>query len=300
MTRPDAWAGYWSRGEAGAGGCIPDAPPQIEALLDRLWTEFARALPKGGAVLDLATGNGTVLRRIAARRRDLKLTGIDASPSLPPAPPGIRFLAGTAMEALPFPDGSFEAVTSQFGFEYGDPERIVRELVRVLKGGTLRFLIHHEASVLVRHNAARRRALAWAARESGLLNKARNLASARKALPLPTPTLFRLAISEARSRFPGQPVATEFVTAIAQSLELGARRPPAETLQVLDSLAAKSSDEIGRIDALERSAIDAEGVGSIAEMLRAAGFAADVRQVDEPGGGPFAWLVDARLVQTQA
>ena len=71
-------------------------------------------------VLDLATGNGRVMAQLLEKRRDLKLLGIDRAAALPPPPRGSKIRAGTNMEDLPLPDGQFAAVTSQFGFEYGD------------------------------------------------------------------------------------------------------------------------------------------------------------------------------------
>jgi ubiquinone/menaquinone biosynthesis C-methylase UbiE len=298
MSR-NPWAAYWAKGgdgasgAPGAGGCLPQADETIAPVLDKVWRDFAAALRPKARVIDLATGDGTVLRRLKAARSGLDLVGVDSAPSLPPAPAGIRLMAGVEMESLPFRDATFDAATSQFGIEYGDPAGIADELARVLKAGAaVRFVVHHAASQIVVHNRARRRALAWAAQESGLVDKARRLAQARAAAALPTPAAFRAGVSEARSLFPDQPVAAEFAAAIVQTLDLGRGRPPGEAVGRLDALAARAADEMGRIAALEMAARDEARIGAIAMQFGASGIGLNAPAIlEEQGGGPLAWLL---------
>jgi len=293
----DRWADYWAGSGGRSGGCLPNAAGGARAALDRLWRDFARDLPAKARLLDLATGDGAVPRTIRAARRDLVLTGVDSAPALPPAPAGIRLQAGVAMERLPFADAAFDAVTSQFGIEYGDVARIAAEAARVLKvGGRLRAAVHHAAGAIVGHNLGRRDALGWAVGESGLLDRGRRLAAARAAAALPTPRSFRAAIEQARTSFPGQTAAAEFAAAVADTLDMGASRPPRETLEVLATLEARGRAEIARLDALAKAARDEEGIGRLADALGAAGLAVSPPRplAESPsGGGVIAWVVDA-------
>lgn len=290
-----AWGNFW-QSRTGGTGCLPEALREIEAVQRARWEELARTLPRGARVLDLATGNGVVLGMLGAVRSDLKLTGVDSAPALPPSPRGLTLKAGVAMESLPFADGSFGAVTSQFGIEYGVIRETAVEVSRVLSGGgRFRAIVHHADGPILAHNRARREGLRWAAGTSGYLERARTFARARRMGPLPTPPSFKAAPAEARRLFPAQPVAEEFVTAILQTLELGRRGPPDEVLEVLTTLAERAENEIARIDSLEASVQDEGGITALQAALEGAGLATVPPEplFEASGKRPFAWLLDA-------
>lgn len=108
----------------------------VEPLLD------AAGVGPGTELLDLACGPGIVAG--AARARGAMPTGIDFSSTMIAlarvAHPEIRFEEADA-EALPFGDGSFDAVVSNFGIHHmPDPVRALSEARRVLRrGGTIAF-----------------------------------------------------------------------------------------------------------------------------------------------------------------
>lgn len=107
---------------------------------------FAGVRP-GHSVLDVGTGTGVVA--ITARRRGAVVTGLDLTPELLTRAKENAVLANVDdivwregdVESLPFADGSFDTVLSQFGHMFAPrPEIATREMLRVLKpGGRLAF-----------------------------------------------------------------------------------------------------------------------------------------------------------------
>jgi ubiquinone/menaquinone biosynthesis C-methylase UbiE len=115
----------------------------LRGMYRRLAADVAGAAPHGGAVLDVGTGPGVLLVELAARRPDLRLTGVDLSADMVAAatrnlaPFGERARAQVAdVTSLPFPDRSFDLIVSSLSLHHWDyPEAAVPELARVLRPG---------------------------------------------------------------------------------------------------------------------------------------------------------------------
>lgn len=100
----------------------------------------------GQRVLDVACGTGVVA--VTAARQGARVTGLDLTPELIErarensaiAKVDVDWHVGDA-EELPFENGAFDVVVSQFGHMFAPrPEVAVAELLRVLKpGGTIAF-----------------------------------------------------------------------------------------------------------------------------------------------------------------
>jgi len=108
--------------------------------------EFAEIKP-GETVLDVGTGTGVVA--ITAARAGASVTGLDLTPALLDVARenarvarlgATQWLEGDA-ENLPFPDGQFDVVVSQFGHMFAPrPDVTVAQMRRVLKpGGRIAF-----------------------------------------------------------------------------------------------------------------------------------------------------------------
>ena len=114
--------------------------PPAASLVD-----FAGIRP-GEAVLDVACGTGVVA--VTAGQRGARVRGLDLSPVLLEdarrnaalVKADIEFREGDA-EALPYKDGEFDVVLSQFGHMFAPrPDVALREMLRVLKpGGRIAF-----------------------------------------------------------------------------------------------------------------------------------------------------------------
>jgi ubiquinone/menaquinone biosynthesis C-methylase UbiE len=115
----------------------------LRRMYRRLAADVAGVAPHGGAVLDVGTGPGVLLVELAARRPDLRLTGVDLSADMVAA--AVRNLAPFGERAgarvgdvtsLPFPDRSFDLIVSSLSLHHWDhPEAAVPELARVLRPG---------------------------------------------------------------------------------------------------------------------------------------------------------------------
>ncbi len=118
----------------------------IEPLLD------AVRAGKGMRLLDVATGPGYVAA--AASQRGASVIGVDFSAAMVAEAsrqyPGVEFRDGDA-EALPFPNGSFDAVVMNFGLLHlGSPEQAFIEAHRVLRtSGQFAFTVWCKPEVAV-------------------------------------------------------------------------------------------------------------------------------------------------------
>jgi len=141
-TAPDFEAIKARQQQAWASGDFHAVAARIMLVAEHL--ADAADLHAGWRVLDVATGSGNAA--IAAARLGCEAVGVDYVPALlergrrRAAAEGldVELLEGDA-EALPFPDASFDAVTSVFGSMFApDHAQAAAELLRVCRpGGTI-------------------------------------------------------------------------------------------------------------------------------------------------------------------
>lgn len=154
--RRQAWSSYWAQGALHS--CTGSFDARYSGAIGAFWDAVVAGIPPRSRLLDLATGNGALPLRLWETLGEASGTRIDAvdlatlAPSwyAPATHPGIAFHSGVAMESLPFADGSFDRVFSQFGLEYARWPEALLECVRVAgDGAQLAFVMHHAGSVLV-------------------------------------------------------------------------------------------------------------------------------------------------------
>lgn len=159
-ARRNAWSSYWANGALHS--CASSFVGNYAGAIADFWRPSFERLQPGGRMLDIATGNGALPMLSWEQRKSGGGVSIDAVDLAVVAPawhdPGkhaaIRFHSGVSMEQLPFPDQSFDLVTSQYGLEYGPWPEALHECMRVCRtDGAAAFILHHAGSVLVKVGA---------------------------------------------------------------------------------------------------------------------------------------------------
>lgn len=153
------WSIFWQSNQLHS--CMPATFNQSPVHLNQIWQNFFDSLDAGATILDMGTGNGSLITQAAKvsgnKAEPFTLHGVDLA-SIDP----FRYVASTsqllgevhfhpdtAMETLPFDEPLFDAVVSQYALEYSNVNESVAEAVRVLKpGGWVRFLLHADDGVL--------------------------------------------------------------------------------------------------------------------------------------------------------
>lgn len=153
LRNRDSWSRYWAlQPDHSLAGTFDAGYGQA---ISNFWQGIARRLPDSASVLDLATGNAPLPRLLLHWRPDLSIDAIDAAQIAPVwLPPGEAamptFHSHVCCEALPFSDASFDLVTSQYGIEYSDLNRSLREVARILRAdGIFAAVIHSAGSRIV-------------------------------------------------------------------------------------------------------------------------------------------------------
>jgi ubiquinone/menaquinone biosynthesis C-methylase UbiE len=248
-------------------------------------------LPGATTVLDLACGRGAVLRALQKGNSGLDLTGVDLA-ELPQSGKGrFRLIGKTDLASLPFENGRFGAVTSQFGIEYSDIESSAREILRVsAPQAALFFVTHHRDSPIVAKNRARLAALDAIA-QSAIFKNAGQLAAQSGGSLAMIRQAFQF-IAQAHLR---QPVVTEIAGGIEDALKKRSR----QALKRLAEIEENLSLERGILRALESVALDSGGVAGMMERFDDSVTWRDPVPLVEPTiAAPLAWIISGQRQET--
>lgn len=276
-----AWSDYWS--DSAGAGCLPGAPPALLAELASTWRSAALRLAPGASVLDVAAGDGAIMRAMRAVRPDIQLTGIDSA-VVGPAAAAIGVKGGVHADALPFDDGRFDAVLSQFGIEYC-PKQAIAEAVRVAApGATILLICHHADSIAVKHNA-RRAAAMVAMVEAGLLSLAR-----RVALGGTDDAATTAKINRACEAYRDQSIVGELPLALARAL---AGR---KAVAMVQAIAVRALAEIDRLQAMQAAALNETAAAGVVAEFDRLGAHCSARAVLIERGSPMAWEIRGKRV----
>ncbi|MDX1404798.1 MAG: methyltransferase domain-containing protein [Woeseiaceae bacterium] len=313
------WDQIWQSGKA---NCFSDydGSPNAQLIRDE-WSRFFARLDDGQRLLDLCTGNGAVLvvalecARAAGNR--ISACGIDSASIAPSsevadAGPGDTWFIRAAVEALPFADASFDAVTSQFGVDYIQPGAAAREALRVLTdGGRGMFISHASGGITVTQAEAELQDIDELQNEIAIFPAAQEAfpkvwAAERASRPLPQADLataqaahdrFHQALAKIGETFQQRAAFAVYRDTgdILQHAFLNRQHFPVETL--LDKVREVEQSVLlhkARLEALVGAALDESRCREYVEACRQHGaMACDYRPIGAANGdGQLAWAID--------
>jgi len=307
----DSWTAYWRTGTGAS--CFEG--PELEVRLTQVWNDYVDALPNDARILDLATGNGAVARSCAARARardiGLHIAAVDAAeidpPKCVPDPEQlfrhVRFSGGVRLEALPFADGEFDGVVSQFGFEYANEEQAAAEAARVLApGGRVRLIIHARDGAVARDIGRRLERLRSVLAENGPMSLVLTLARAAEAgdaATLGSKSGHLAAAAELVRRLEHNPPPDDSALFYSKEfLSLWAQRSrywPADLRRSVEQGWTNATGVATRQEQMLHAARSEDDIGRIGERFTEAGLTLDaVGQIrDDRRGVQIAWMVSA-------
>ncbi len=314
-ARRAAWTRYWGTGALHS--CAGSWDGNYGGAIAAYWQQRFAALRPEHRVLDLGTGNGPLPALILESLGAEGLPRVDAVDLAEPSPAWlarspatarerIRFTGGVDMTALPFDDGSFDLVCSQFGFEYADRNRALTEIPRVLApGGVVALVCHHAESRLAEVAREEVAHIEWLTGDGQVFDHARAL----------LPYIALSASAEGVARLRGDPAANAARDAFNASLgslqERAARSAvpdplyeSADALMRLMQMTAAEGEPRGRaaLDAWRGALADAAlrywNTHSTARLEIEAVLGSNGMSVESTllreGGHLLAWAIDAR------
>ena len=156
MSKTDqGWADYWQT-DGDSGEVFVNAKGDRHPSLGEYWNGvFDQAAP-GTRVIDLASGAGSIFAHLPVDHgfqlyaADIAVEALD---SLAKRIPGVTTAVCSA-DAVPYDDGSFDLVLSQFGVEYAGIDAFTEAARLVAPGGRLDALCHVEDGYIDRNNKA--------------------------------------------------------------------------------------------------------------------------------------------------
>ncbi|KWV95450.1 class I SAM-dependent methyltransferase [Erythrobacter sp. AP23] len=251
--RKDAvWKDFWAAQNASSAPAVVST--QWDAITRAqfdVWTDFLREVKGGAKVLDIATGAGKVLHMMRATRPDLELYGIDIAQDFPDPPHKTKLVGGVHMEEMPFDDGQFDVVVSQFGFEYGDTEAGAKEILRVLHAeGRMAFMVHRGDGPIVAHNRKRIEQISWLRDENSLFSRIVEMIPVDSSISQEAYDFAKDLAARGERKFGLGSVAWEIPEAVRRTLILGAKGSREKLIGTLDLIEEQAESEVDRIRSL--------------------------------------------------
>ena len=195
LLTDDEWEQFWRHGNVTT--FERSGNPNYDGEIREFWERQFATLREGARIVDLATGNGAVAllaaEYSATHDRQFRVDALDRAAIQPQKNlkearaarewlKGVRFRGGAPNESTGLKSECADLVTSQYGFEYGNPSASACEATRILKpGGRIALITHHANSVVVREAREGLEQHRLCLRREQLLTRARRVVDAMAA-----------------------------------------------------------------------------------------------------------------------
>lgn len=310
------WDAFWrAREKAVAQEDAGAHDPAPVRYWEAFFQEAIERKPRA-RIMDIACGNGAVTAIAMAAAQDaganVDMHCVDYSMSavdeLCKRFPEVEGVACDARK-IPYQDGEFDIVVSQFGIEYAGPEAFAEAARLVATGGTVTALAHL-ADGAINRECADNLAVAVALREAQLMSLARDAFKA--GFDLIAGKISEPEFQEADKRLaPAVEVAKQILKDkgplaaggllarlyrdIGHMYTRMQNYVPGEIFAWFDGMSDELVSYEGRMASMTRCALDAPGIQSIAAGIRSLGFTVeppDTLSLAE-SGSPAAWILTA-------
>jgi SAM-dependent methyltransferase len=246
------------------------------------------------------------VRQIGLRIDAVDAAAIDPAKVADPArlAADIRFHGGVRLEALPFAVASFDAIVSQFGFEYADEDQAVAEVARVAApGARLSFVMHAQDGGVSRDISRRLDRLRAVLHERGPVTLVRTLARALEAGDSATVARESVHLRDAANVTrdlakdpPADDAALFYASEFLRSWSLRERYKASDLRRSIEEGWANADGVATRQDEMLRVARTRDGVIALAAKFASQGFSTTQQHElhDQRRGVQFAWLWTAQ------
>lgn len=310
------WDRYWQFDRVAS--CFDSETANYSGAFKKEWRGFFADLPEDAKILDLCTGNGAVARLAAeyavAEDKEFAIVGVDKAAIKPEkfvtptkGQDRIEFLGGVAAEHLPFDEDYFDAVVSQYGFEYTNTEAVVEQISEVLKPASPGKLICHAAEGVVAENGTEEAALirfveedlgiydaAIKATEAVWTVEKADAAEARELAPVANRRLdaYKRAMKALVARLKENPdnhFLYNTYGLLRHTFEVRAHFPLDPLVEKIEDARTEALAHLGRVEALLEASVSESNCRALKTVLETKGFS-DVRFE------PFSIENDSKLV----
>ena len=253
------WQAFWKRQRSSnIPSILGGERDAVSKAQFQAWSRFVGNLRPEATVLDLATGMGKLPLMLRELQPKLDIKGIDVAEPLPDHGEGIELFGGVSMEATPFPDVSFDAVVSQFGFEYGETKAVSAEILRVIKPeGRIALMVHRGDSPILIQNCKRKEQIEWVHRQALFSRVMSALAENPSDCEAGVAIAQGIAI-KGQQKFGSRSLAWEIPEAVRRTLHFALRDTRKKLIETLKLIEQQSENELGCIRSLEKASRTAD------------------------------------------
>ncbi len=303
------WDEFW---RGGSDAAIVGDRGATSPALKGFWSEaFSGLVAMGGeecSLLDLASGAGVVSETALAHISAREVTAVDISAAAVNATRsrlGVKGIVANCAD-LPFSDGAFSCVASQYGLEYAGQDAFGEAARALAPGGAFVALVHVRGGA-IEAECSRDADVAGAVIESNVLSAvadAFQIASGRTGAHAPQAAMAAnrealmkgaQALKTVRATY-GDTAASGLAVRINDDIaRLFQRMSAYEPQEVLDwsaGVEAETRSYLARMTSMQNAALDEPAVQDAAERMRAHDvvFETTVPQRLYDGAEPIAWI----------